>query len=92
MGNEATQKYLDILKKIEESLDEVRGFFPDIPKQENKIVSKKYADPLRVLRKVDRIIMNYNFDNAERKLRSLLGFLNTTLTKVHRNLVDSPDI
>jgi phage-related protein len=72
---ENNEKALDALRKIENVIDEVKDMFPSIEKGQVKIATKKYSDPLRTLKKVSGIIVNYDESNAERKLDSLLKFL-----------------
>jgi len=84
MPEEINQKALEALNKIESALNEVRDFFPDMIKEPIKISNvknDKYKDTLKILKKIDRIIVNYNQDNAERKLTNLIGFLKGTLSK-----------
>lgn len=77
MAEENNKKSLEALNKIEQILNEVRDLFTDIPKVqiEAKLASKKYENPLKILKRVNGIIINYNESNAERKLKSLLNFL-----------------
>lgn len=70
------------LKKIEEAINEIRDIFPEVKKEKVKILpTKKYSDPIRILKTINGIIKNYTEENAERKLKSLLGFLKITLNK-----------
>ncbi|MCK5475401.1 MAG: hypothetical protein KAI71_02365 [Candidatus Pacebacteria bacterium] len=80
---ENKERAVEALEKIEKVIDEIRDMFPDIKKEQIKIFvkNKKYNDPVKILKKVDRIIINYNESNAERKLESLLGFLGITVKK-----------
>ena len=71
---ENDEKAFEALKKIEKVIDEVRDLFPTI-KKEIKISTKKFNDPLQVLKRVNGIIINYDESNAQRKLESLLKFL-----------------
>lgn len=80
---ENKERAVEALGKVEKVINEIRDMFPDIKKEQIKISVKnnKYNDPVKILRKVDRIIVNYNESNAERKLESLLGFLGITVKK-----------
>jgi len=71
---ENNEKAIEALKKIEKVIDEVRDLFPTI-KKEVKISVNKFNNPLQVLKRVNGIIINYDEDNAQRKLESLLKFL-----------------
>ena len=71
---ENNEKAIEALKKIEKVIDEVRDLFPTI-KKEVKMCVNKFNNPLQVLKRVNGIIINYDEDNAQRKLESLLKFL-----------------
>ena len=71
---ENNEKAIEALKKIEKVIDEVRDLFPTL-KKEVKISVNKFNNPLQVLKRVNGIIINYDEDNAQRKLESLLKFL-----------------
>jgi len=71
---ENNEKAIEALKKIEKVIDEVRDLFPTI-KKEVKISVNKFSNPLQVLKRVNGIIINFDEDNAQRKLESLLKFL-----------------
>lgn len=83
MNIENNKRAFDALKRINKILDEVRDLFPTIPKSEvkDKIVNKKYSDPLKILKRINGILGNFNEDNAEIKLKNLLRFLKITLNK-----------
>ncbi|PIV53099.1 MAG: hypothetical protein COY53_06060 [Elusimicrobia bacterium CG_4_10_14_0_8_um_filter_37_32] len=70
------ERAIEALRKIETVINEVRDIFPNIIKKEQiKIVPKDDNDPIRILKRVSGIIVNYNESNAERKLESLLKYL-----------------
>lgn len=71
---ENNEKAIKALKKIEKVIDEVRDLFPTI-KKEVKISTNKFNNPLQILKRVNGIIINYDENNAQRKLESLLKFL-----------------
>lgn len=73
MENE--ERAVEALKKIEKAIGEVKDLFPPLKKGQIKISVKKYDDPIRILKRVHGIIINYDKSNAERKLDSLLKFL-----------------
>lgn len=83
MNIENNKRAFDALKRINKILDEVRDLFPTIPKSEvkDKVVNKKYSDPLKILKRINGILGNFNEDNAEIKLKNLLRFLKITLNK-----------
>jgi hypothetical protein len=83
MTIEDNKKALEALEKINKILDEVKYLFPMIPKSEVKVkvVNKKYADPLKILKRINGIIVNFNKDNAEIKLKNLLRFLKISINK-----------
>ena len=80
---ENKERALEALKKVEKAINEIRDVFPNIKEKQIKISVKnrKYNDPVKILKRIDRIIINYNESNSERKLESLLGFLNSTVKK-----------
>lgn len=77
MSEENNKKGLEALEKIQEILDGVRHLFPETAKSVNFGNSKRKppVNPLKVLKRVQGIITNYNEDNAESKLKSLFAFL-----------------
>ena len=72
---ENKDKAIGALSKIEKVINEVADIFPNIKKEGVKISAKKYLTPIDTLKRVSRIIINYNESNAEMKLESLLKFL-----------------
>jgi len=72
---------LQALTKIENAVNEINDLFPGLCKEKIKIEPKKGDDPLRTLKRVNGIIINFNGDNAERKLDSLIKFLKPKINK-----------
>lgn len=70
------QRAIDALKKIEDILNDVRDLYPEVKKV--KVSETKFLNAFAVLKRVNGIIVNYNEENAERKLKSLMAFLGTT--------------
>lgn len=71
---ENKERAFEALKKIEKVINEVKDLFPNIKKGQIIASVKKYNDPLKILKRVHGIIINYDESNAERKLESLLKF------------------
>lgn len=78
---ENKERVTEALRKIEMVINEVRDLFPSIKKEQIQISTKKYDDPIKVLKKIDGIIRHYDESNAERKLENLLNFLGITSSK-----------
>lgn len=67
---------LNALQKIDKVLSEVREQFPEETPKENRTEFE------RLLRRASGIIANYNSKNAERKLRSLIRFMDAVRIKL----------
>lgn len=78
---ENNQKALEAIKKIEKVINEVRDLFPTIEMKQIKIKVKKDSNALRILKRVDGIIKNYDKANAKRKFETLLKFLESVSSK-----------
>jgi len=78
---ENKDKAFEALKKIEKVIDGVRDMPLSIKKGQTKTLTKKHEDSIKILKRVDRIIVNYNKSNAEMKLANLLSFLNHFFNK-----------
>jgi len=72
---ENNKRAIDALEKIKKVLDEVADIFPNIKKGTIKISAKKYNTPFDTLKKISRIVVNYNESNAEIKLENVIKYL-----------------
>lgn len=72
---ENNNRAFEALRKIEKVIEEIKDLFSNPKKLGIKNISKKYDDPLKMLKRINGIITNYDETNAERKLKSLFQFL-----------------
>lgn len=77
INEEQNKKAVEALKKVEVILDEVKDLFPLITKEKIriKLPDSEPSESVKILKRVNGIIKNFNEDNAERKLKSLLQFV-----------------
>lgn len=78
MGVIMSEKYDDALQalvKINTVIAGFRGKYPDI--KQKKVTSKIETEEkaLKIIERVEAIIMNYNKGNAERKLKNVIAML-----------------
>lgn len=60
---------LNVLREVNEVLSKTRGqFIEEIPKEEK-------TQPEKLLRRVEGIIKGFNEENAERKIKNLIKFM-----------------
>ncbi|MDP3875162.1 MAG: hypothetical protein Q8Q22_01415 [bacterium] len=68
-----SKKELNALQRIDDILSEFKEFFP-APIQLPRKKSGEEFDPMRLLKRVNGIIIGFNDDNAKRKVDNLLKF------------------
>jgi len=66
------QKALQALKDIDSILNGVRNFFPKTSEER-----KESSNEVRLLKRASGIIVKFNEENAERKLKSLIAFIDS---------------
>ena len=72
---EKNERIIIALDEINKIIEGVKDIIPTGIKKIEKNKEQKPWDPEKILWKISRIIMNYNEENAERKLSSVMGFL-----------------
>lgn len=83
MSEDNKTKALDALEKILNIINGVKDILPQPPKEKMSVNldNPKYADPLKILKRVMGIVGKPTEEDAERRLKDLMGFLGTTLRK-----------
>lgn len=84
----------EALSAINNVLEKYKNKYPEMfLKNENAkkgIVNKKVKteiDPLKILKRVDGIIKNYNEQNATRKLENLINLISQLNTYLYKNKI-----
>ncbi len=68
------------ITKINQIVSEFRNKYPEIKQKESLKISDS-EKAFRIIKNIERIIKNYNHDNAEGKLKNLIAMLGEEIIK-----------